>query len=298
MSFICKSAGLLISTFFSFVVVQAEATLNAKLSDIKPSQTDVGKAHVEFSKAKILKYAADKKVDLFQAIGSRVLPALITPDGKYNIIDGHHWASGALKVAQENANGDAAQFEKFYLTLNILEDYSGKTWEEFYLNLYKTGQCYFRPELRKEFEQTDAHGKVFISDQDIVTMFVKYLPKNLEGLANNSWRSLIGISLEEMGFVPPEQMVNFVEFYIWENFGSDFKKLDPSFAGLDAGADMTPLQSQLVKDQLVSDVRMAQFLVKSAKPLDAKPEGGVAENQKKILDVINVNRARLQLPPL
>jgi hypothetical protein len=294
----CKSASLLISTLILCMDAQAGATLNAKLSDIKPSQTDVGKAHVEFSKTKILKYAADKKVDLFQAIGSRVLPAWITPDGKYNIIDGHHWASGALKVAQENSNGDAALFEKFYLTLNILEDYSGKSWEEFYLDLYKTGQCYFRPDLRKQFEQNDVNGNIFIADEDIVTMFVKYLPKNLEGLANNSWRSLIGISLEEMGFAPPEQMVNFVEFYIWENFGSDFKKLDPSFAGLDFGADMTPLQAQLVKDQLVSDVRMANFLVKSAKPLDANPEGGVAENQKKILGVINVNRARLQLPPL
>jgi hypothetical protein len=57
----CKSASLLISTLILCMDAQAGATLNAKLSDIKPSQTDVGKAHVEFSKLKFLNTQLTKK---------------------------------------------------------------------------------------------------------------------------------------------------------------------------------------------------------------------------------------------
>lgn len=271
--------------------------IKANLNNIHPTQTDVGKAHVDFSIAKINRVANEKKISLIEAVGSRVLPAWIAPDGSYFITDGHHWASGGLKVATQFSNGDSDVFNKFYYSLNILADYSGKNWDDFYVSIYSAGKGYFRPDIRKEYESIDEKGNTVITNEDLVRMYKESLPKNLADLKNNSWRSVFGIALEEMGFDPPVEMIDYVEFYLWELFSEGLKKMHPGLIDIDNGAFATDKQMQEVKDQIASSDKINAYLYNSARRSDVNPTIEPIENQTRILKVIETHRNRLKLPP-
>ncbi len=270
--------------------------IKANLNNIHPTQTDVGKAHVDFSVAKINRVANEKNISLIEAVGFRVLPAWIAPDGSYFITDGHHWASGGLKVATQFSNGDLDVYNKFFYTLNILADYSGKKWDDFYVSIYRAGKGYFRPDIRKEYESIDENGNTVITNENLVRMYKESLPKNLADLKNNSWRSVFGIALEEMGFDPPVEMIDYVEFYLWELFSEGLKKMNSSLIDIDNGAFATDKQMQEIKDQVASSDKINAYLYYAARRSDANPSMEPVENQTRILKVIETHRNRLNLP--
>jgi hypothetical protein len=254
------------------------------IADVRPTQMEVGMAHVEYSRAKIY-----KNPNLVESVASRVLPAWIGPDNKVYITDGHHWASGSQRVLNEHPSlaGDLK------IRVQLEADYSQKTWENFYVDLYKAGKGYFSPQVRSRFVETDGGGKQTISSPNIVKMYSEFLPKNLNELRNNPWRSVFGMALEEIGFDPNFDFIDYIEFYLAEEFAEHMRTVDNIFRAIDLGEQVTETHVEKIELEIAKNPPILDFILNHLRP-EAEP----IALRNKVFAAVNKFRAKVELPSL
>lgn len=242
------------------------------MNKIGPTQTDIGIAHVSFSEKKVQKSATD----LLEAMKTRVLPCVIGPDGRAYITDGHHWASACARLEKKHPEilGQAQ------LRLNVLADYQGKSWKDFYLYLYDHGIGYFNKEIRAQYETVDENGRVYIAREKIPEMY-QNLPPELLLLKNNPYRSLIGIALEEMGIVAEHSLVDYIEFYVAEEFESQIKDLGIQAKDLEERVSRSHLKK--MKDFIGKDASLQLYLMAHLRP-DLTPASCMEHLENRIND--------------
>ncbi len=167
--------------------------VEALIKDIRPTQMEIGTAHVTYSVGKVRE----------RGHLSRALPGVIGPDGDYYISDGHHWASAAQAMGFKS------------LRIEVRADFSGKGWEEFAKYLHEHGVGYFTPEVRNRFGLTE--------------LYRTQLPKSLSEMRDNPGRSIVGIALEELPLVAEEALRDYIEFSLAEEFEANFRKQGVDF---------------------------------------------------------------------
>lgn len=281
------TAFLLILIGNSFAQAHLPVVIEERLvsvHDVRPTQMEVGKAHVEYSRVKIY-----KNPNLIESMASRALPAWIGPDKKIYITDGHHWASGSQLVYDENPK----LANELKLRVQIEADFSQKTWEEFYIALFNSGKGYFTPEVRHRYLSQDSSGKLFGTPENIVAMYQNHLPKSLPELQNNPWRSVFGMALEEIGFDPNFDFIDYIEFYIAEEFTEHMRTVSAIFADVDSGGKVTDKHVELTEEEIAKNPPILDFILHHL-----RPEADPSQLREKIYSVVNTFRHKLQLPDL
>ena len=244
------------------------------VTDAFPTQMEIGKAHVEFSKKKIL----SRNPNLALSVPTRALPGVIRPDGKIDITDGHHWASAAQALAAEHP--ELAGQIKF--RVEISADFTGRSWDDYARYLHDHGIGYFTPEVRALYEVMGLDGKKRIPAEKLAEMYRLYLPKTLGGLKNNPGRSVVGLALEKMEISAEHDLVDYIEFYVVEDYKAEFKRLGVDFDGLQDPALITETVEVKAMRIFATDSKMIAYVLERYRPgMDPGPA------RKHVLDAIN-----------
>ncbi|MEK7691592.1 MAG: ParB/Srx family N-terminal domain-containing protein, partial [Bdellovibrionota bacterium] len=140
-AFLCAS--LSVSTVWS-----DSSIARVKLDQVRPTQTSLGHALVDRIYRDLLsKSGGDPSATMKMILSKNDLdpvPGVRGPDGAIYITDGHHRTRALALAVDEAELADSPE-----MSVKILEDYRGKTQEEFardFLEVRKSG--YFQPELR------------------------------------------------------------------------------------------------------------------------------------------------------
>jgi len=157
-------------------------TKRLPLQELCPTQLTVGMRKVEQKRAE-LKNMSEKKREA--RIAAQLYPAVKGPDKKYHLLDHHH---EALAVLADDGGREVG--------VGVVCDLSGLSREEFwvYLDHRSWVHCY------------DQHGKRRPFDA---------VPKKLEDMADDPYRSLATDVHEQGGFAKPDEP--FYEF-LWANY--------------------------------------------------------------------------------
>lgn len=164
-------------------------TCIAKLEDIRPSQAAVGLFSIKDKAGKIEKEWAQNELDEF--LEEEANPAVISPEGKLHIIDGHHfhYALATANIPNER--------KRSYI--DVIAD--------------------FRSRSKKEFREYMIENKyVYLKSSTFKDICFDELPKSFTALEDNPYRSLSWIAKERDCF--DKTKTPFAEF-LWGQFFKD-----------------------------------------------------------------------------
>lgn len=151
------------------------------IAELRPTQMTVGRREVE-EKRRAWRERADKDGPDF--LGRHMIPVLLGPKGHYYVIDHHHLA---LALQAEGVR---------HLAVNVVADLSRLAKPEFWVFCDNRGWCH----------PFDAEGVRRTYDD---------IPKRLDGLADDPFRSLAGELRRAGGFA--KEVTPFEEF-TWADF--------------------------------------------------------------------------------
>lgn len=159
------------------------------VSELRPTQYAIGSFSIRHKAGKIEKEWAQGELE--EHLEDNSNPAIFGPDAKLWIIDGHHF-NYALFMSN-------TPFEKKETFLKVIADYRGKSLDEF-----------------KSFMKEKNY--VYLKDEQFKPIAFEELPKSLELLKNNPYRSLAWIA-RKRGWIKKSK-TPFAEF----QWGEFFKK--------------------------------------------------------------------------
>lgn len=157
------------------------------LDQLHPTQFTVGFLAIEDKKNRIESLANDGE-ELEKYLAKKDAPAIIGPDRKFHIIDRHHTTYGLLR-----SNVEAS---RKLVTVKIIDDFSKRTFTEFYQYMKK-------------------NKFVYLYKKGVGPLDPSLLPKSLEEMVDDPYRSLAWSVREEGGF--SKEDIPFLEFY-WADF--------------------------------------------------------------------------------
>ncbi len=164
-------------------------TCVAKLEDIRPSQAAIGLFSIKDKAGKIEKEWAQDELEKYLQQESN--PAVISPEGKLHIIDGHH-------------------FHYALATANIPKDRKHS-----YIDVIAD----FRSRSQAQFREFMIRNKyVYLKDAEFNDLPFDKLPKSFLALSDNPYRSLSWIAKERGCF--EKTKTPFAEF-LWGKFFKD-----------------------------------------------------------------------------
>lgn len=164
-------------------------TCIANLEDIRPSQAAVGLFSIKDKSGKIEKEWAQNELDEY--LEEEANPAVISPDNKLYIIDGHHF-----HYALATANIPKSKKRSY---IDVIADFRAQSQEEFREYMIK-------------------NQYVYLKDKNFKDICFDSLPKSFPELADNPYRSLSWIAKERDCF--EKTKTPFAEF-LWGKFFKD-----------------------------------------------------------------------------
>lgn len=217
------------------LLVPQETVRDVPLSEVRPTQMDVGKAQceemlgrlrqeaVDFRKGKpeyehLSDEAALAKYLREQVIGADVpVGAFIGPDGKTYVTDGHH-RTVAISLALQGELKALPSALQPGLKVKVLGDYTGRPQAEFAKALREAGAGNFTPELeartRVRVEELRKQGAADPQGQALAELYAN-LPENFAAIENNPMRAAVGEALKANG-IKSTQYVDYIEFRVGE----------------------------------------------------------------------------------
>jgi hypothetical protein len=181
---------------------------------IHPTQFVLGKLSIISKTSKIEKMDAKGKIE--QYLKKKSAPAIIGPDGLYYIIDRHHTSYSILNSKIQN------RYKKLYL--KVIQNWSNLSYSEFAKKMV-------------------AYKYVWLRDENHIVRKFSELPKHINNLEDDPYRSLAWLVRENGGFEKKD--FSFQEFY-WAMF---FKT---------QGIKLSSSDEQAVKAVLKQAVRLAK----------------------------------------
>jgi hypothetical protein len=154
---------------------------SVKLEQLRPTQITVGKLEVDLKRQQ---WAAMKKAERKAALDDHWFPGILGPDGKYYIVDHHHFG---LALIQEGVKS---------VSLMLLKDLSWLTHGNFWTVM-------------------DHHNWTHPYDSEGVRCSFADIPAKLQELADDPYRSLAGELRKAGGF--SKDVTPFNEF-LWADF--------------------------------------------------------------------------------
>jgi len=230
--------GLLFIISTSVFAIYLRPPEAVKISDIKPTQTSVGRDTVELLAGFAISDYAKPEND-FGAGCEGIIPFLkskiktirgvYAPDKMVYLTDGHHRTSTVLSVIETirtkgiSKNGCILEKDPDFFKDELLKvewdgddlpytDSEEENWKIFGEAMLAKNKVYFdrgaREELTKSMCQVDEKDRY-------KHIFQNLLPQSMEELGNAPMRSTIGTVFWEMG-IEGEWFSNYLEFHVWD----------------------------------------------------------------------------------
>jgi hypothetical protein len=155
--------------------------IRVDVDDLRPTQMNVGMFEVDRKAAKIGAFSREERHEYLR---ENFIPVVVGPKGNLYILDHHHQARAVLESG----------YRRVYI--KIVADLSHMPKQEFWKEMTSRGYVYLK----------DTEGNDIDSDQ---------LPKKIEKLGDDLYRSIAGAVRRRGGFV--KDMTPFAEFK-WADF--------------------------------------------------------------------------------
>lgn len=163
----------------------------AKLSQLAPTQMNIGMLAIEHRSSKILKES--RKNELKDYIDKRKAPAIKGPNGKYYILDRHHLAASLYY--------SPISYDQKRVLIQLKDDRSQMTQKRFLDWMDKKNYLYLKD-----------NGKEKRPEE---------LPTEISKLTNDSYRGLIWLAIKTNYIHKPKDASPFFEFNLMEKVRSN-----------------------------------------------------------------------------
>jgi|GEM_PF-6286161 len=158
----------------------------AALTQIAPTQMNIGLLPIEHRTSKILKESRQNELNKY--IDKRKTRAIKGPDGKYYILDRHHLAASLYY--------SPISYQQKKILVDQIDDQSAKDRTEFLNWMDENNYLYLKNNGKK------------MSPED--------LPREVSELTNDSYRGLIWLAIRTNTIKKPKDAANYFEFSLAE----------------------------------------------------------------------------------